>query len=184
MIRLIIAMLRPLFSAAVLLLVLVGCGDAESPAANGGTTGASISAVADTASLLVVLNTDDRFSTFVTALDSAGLAAELAQGGPFTVFAPTNAAFDALPPGTMTDLLAPERHDRLRVILEHHLLPRRLLSRGLVRAGSVQTRAGGRLRIQQTGGGVRVDSVAVLAADAEAANGVIHVLDAVLPPPG
>jgi len=183
MIRSMIAMLRPLFPIAVLLLVLVGCGDAESPAANGEPTGASISAVADTTSLLAVLNTDDRFSTFVTALDSAGLASALAQDGPFTVFAPTNAAFDALPPGTMSDLLAPERHDRLRVILEHHLLSRRLSSQALVRAGSVQTRAGEPLSIQMIDDRVHADSVAVLAADADAANGVIHVLDAVLPPP-
>jgi uncharacterized surface protein with fasciclin (FAS1) repeats len=162
---------------------LMACGDADRTASSGLGERGTLSAVTDTTSLLTVLRMDDRFSTFVTALDSAGLDSALAHGGPFTVFAPTNAAFDALPPGTVPDLLGPDGHDRLRVILDHHLLPRRLSSQALVRTGSVRTRAGGTLPVRDLDGTVQVDSIAVIASDVETGNGTIHVLDGVLPPP-
>lgn len=178
-------MLRFRLLAALLLAAgLMACGAPDSGAPRGTNDIASLSSATDTTSLLTVLRTDARFTTFVTALDSTGLDSVLAHEGPLTVLAPTNAAFDALPPGTVPDLLAPERHDRLRVILNHHLLPRRLSTQALVRAGSVRTRAGGRLPIREAGSTVQIDSIAVIASDTETGNGVIHVLDGVLPPPG
>lgn len=123
------------------------------------------------------------FSTLVAAVGAAGLADTLKGPGPFTVFAPTNAAFDALPPGTVESLLQPENRDQLVSILTYHVLPGVALSDGLagrrVGATSVQ---GGKLRIDGTGGGVRVNDANVIAADITASNGVIHVIDKVLLP--
>ena len=125
---------------------------------------------------------NEDFSTLVAAVQAAGLVDTLKSDGPFTVFAPTNAAFAALPAGTVDTLLQPENRDQLVKVLTYHVVPGAVTSDQL---------AGKRLRVQTVQGqslhvdgrnGVRVNSSSVTGADIIASNGVIHVIDRVLLP--
>ncbi len=127
------------------------------------------------------------FSTLVAALGAAGLVDTLRGDGPFTVFAPTNAAFDALPAGTVDSLLQPENVDTLRSILLYHVVPGSITSdQVLGQRLDVATVNGQTVRVDGTGGKyaatVRVNDANVTAADIIATNGVIHVIDKVLLP--
>lgn len=122
------------------------------------------------------------FSTLVAAVQAAGLEKTLRSPGPFTVFAPTNAAFAALPAGTLESLLRPENRDQLAAILTYHVAP------GVARSGDlagklldVTTAQGGSVRVDGRHG-VTVNGANVTTADIGAANGVIHVIDRVLLP--
>lgn len=122
------------------------------------------------------------FTTLVAALQAAGLEATLRGEGPFTVFAPTDAAFAALPEGTVADLLKPENKDKLIAILTYHVVPGKTLSTDLAgKALDVVTVNGAELAIDATDG-VVVGGANVTTADVDASNGVIHVIDAVLIP--
>ena len=126
---------------------------------------------------------NEDFSTLVAAVSAAGLVETLKGDGPFTVFAPTNAAFAALPAGTVESLLKPENKDQLVSILTYHVVPGAVTSDQL--AGqrlSVATVQGDTVHIDATGGGVKVDGANVTTADIIATNGVIHVIDAVILP--
>ena len=123
------------------------------------------------------------FTTLVAAVQAAGLVDTLKGPGPLTVFAPTDAAFAALPAGTVESLLLPENRDQLVAILTYHVAPDSYPAAALAgKRGRVPTAQGGRLRIDGTNG-VRVDGATVTAADVFATNGVIHVIDSVLMPP-
>ena len=126
---------------------------------------------------------NDDFSTLVAAVQAAGLVETLKGPGPFTVFAPTNDAFAKLPAGTVETLLLPENKDQLVSILTYHVVPGAVTSDQLagqeLRVGTVQ---GGSLHVNAKSGGVRVNNATVTAADIEASNGVIHVIDTVLLP--
>lgn len=125
----------------------------------------------------------DNLSTFVSAVQAAGLTETMAGPGPFTVFAPTDAAFAALPEGTLDRLLAPENRERLRILLAYHVVPGRVTSTEFAgQQVGAQTAMGSPLQIDATGGGIRVDDANVIAADIDAANGIIHVVDRVLVP--
>lgn len=122
------------------------------------------------------------FNTLVAAVGAADLVETLKGDGPFTVFAPTDEAFAALPAGTVENLLKPENKDQLTAILTYHVIP------GAVRAGDL---AGKRLSVATVNGaklhvdgrnGVKVEKANVVTADIEASNGVIHVIDSVLLP--
>lgn len=117
------------------------------------------------------------FTTLVAAVKAAGLVETLKGDGPFTVFAPTNDAFERLPEGTVESLLRPENKDRLVAILTFHVVPGRITSTDLLAASSAQTVNGAPLPI-----GLSIGNANVVAADIEASNGVIHVIDAVLSP--
>ncbi len=122
------------------------------------------------------------FSTLVAAISAAGLVETLKGDGPFTVFAPTNAAFAALPAGTVESLLLPENKDRLAAILTYHVVPGAVTSDQL--AGQrldVATVNGQTVHINGTNG-VKVNKSTVTTADIIASNGVIHVIDRVLLP--
>ncbi|MGR3795900.1 fasciclin domain-containing protein [Vannielia sp. SX4] len=122
------------------------------------------------------------FETLVAAVSAAGLVETLQGPGPYTVFAPTDEAFAALPPGTVEDLLKPENRDTLTAILTYHVVPGRAEAADLAgRRVSVLTANGGKLRINGTHG-VRVNDARVVTADVAASNGVIHVIDKVLLP--
>ena len=124
----------------------------------------------------------DGFETLVAAVKSAGLVDALKGEGPFTVFAPTDEAFAALPEGTLEDLLKPENKDKLTAILTYHVLPAAVPS-SAVNAKKVypETLEGSHLKV--TGwNSVRVDDAKVVQADIQADNGVIHVIDKVLLP--
>jgi uncharacterized surface protein with fasciclin (FAS1) repeats len=121
------------------------------------------------------------FSTLVAAVQAAGLVETLKGEGPFTVFAPTDAAFAALPEGMVDELLKPENKDRLTAILTYHLVPGAVMSGDLSDGMMVATAQGSEVTIT-TMGGVKVEGANVVAADIPASNGVIHVIDAVIMP--
>ncbi len=125
---------------------------------------------------------NDQFSTLVAAVTAAGLVDTLKGDGPFTVFAPTNDAFAALPAGTVEDLLKPENKDKLIAILTYHVVPGAVTSDQL--AGQrldVATVQGQTVHIDGRSG-VKVNKSRVTTADIIASNGVIHVIDRVLLP--
>ena len=121
------------------------------------------------------------FETLVAAAKAADLVDTLKSEGPFTVFAPTDEAFAALPEGTVDDLLKPENKDKLAAILTYHVVPGKVMSGDLSNNMMATTAQGGDLTIM-TEGGVTVNGANVTAADIEASNGVIHVIDAVILP--
>jgi uncharacterized surface protein with fasciclin (FAS1) repeats len=124
------------------------------------------------------------FTTLVKALDAAGLVETLKGEGPFTVFAPTDAAFKKLPEGTVENLLKPENKDKLTAILTFHVVPGKVMS-GDIKGKTTQaeTVEGGELSIDATDD-VMVGNAKVTKADIAASNGVIHVIDTVLMPEG
>lgn len=124
------------------------------------------------------------FGTLLAAAQAAGLAEALATTENITVFAPTDEAFAALPAGTVESLLLPENRDQLAAILTYHVLPRVLRSTDLPgRTIAVRTlNTADLLRVTKSHGAVTVDGANVVAADIQADNGVVHVIDAVLLP--
>lgn len=123
------------------------------------------------------------FSTLVTAVTAADLAGALKSDGPFTVFAPTNAAFDALPEGALAGLLEPEAKPQLQSVLKYHVVASKVLA-GDIPAGktAVTTLSGDTLTVEKRDGHVMINGAKVVAADVVADNGVIHVIDTVLLP--
>jgi uncharacterized surface protein with fasciclin (FAS1) repeats len=121
------------------------------------------------------------FSTLVTAVKAAGLVDTLSGKGPFTVFAPTNAAFAKLPAGTVESLLKPENKDKLTAILTYHVVSGKVLAADVVKLKSADTVNGKAVTIN-TANGVKVNNANVTATDVKASNGVIHVIDTVLIP--
>jgi len=121
------------------------------------------------------------FTTLVAAVQAAGLVDTLKGEGPFTVFAPTDEAFAALPAGTVEGLLKPENKDQLTAILTYHVIPAKVMSGDLSNGMSATTVQGSDVKIM-TEGGVTIDGANVVSADIEASNGVIHVIDSVILP--
>ena len=123
------------------------------------------------------------FGTLVAAVQAAGLEDTLRGPGPFTVFAPTDAAFADLPGSTLEDLLLPENRDTLTSILTYHVVPGLVPASALVGTrGRVATVNGATLLVDGTGGGVTVNGVPVETPDVDASNGIIHVISGVLLP--
>jgi uncharacterized surface protein with fasciclin (FAS1) repeats len=121
--------------------------------------------------------------TFVRAAEAADLAEELSGEGPFTLFAPSDAAFRALPSGRMNSLMRPANRDELRRLVNYHVVPGMLTSAFLSgRDINFTTAAGTALNVDGTSGRLRVNGAAVTRADIEAGNGVVHILDRVLTP--
>lgn len=123
-----------------------------------------------------------QFTTLAAALKAAGLVDTLKGAGPFTVFAPTDAAFAALPAGTVDELLKPENKDKLVAILTYHVVPGSVPASRVAGMDSATTVNGDTVDIRSAGGGVTVDGARVVMADVGASNGVIHVVDKVLMP--
>ncbi|WP_170480337.1 fasciclin domain-containing protein [Ruegeria arenilitoris] len=122
------------------------------------------------------------FNTLVAAVQAAGLVDTLKGDGPFTVFAPTDEAFAALPEGTVESLLLPENKDQLVSILTYHVVPAKVMSGDIAgKRAKVLTVQGDRLSVNAKNG-VKVNDAKVVQADIEASNGVIHVVDAVILP--
>lgn len=119
------------------------------------------------------------FKTLIAALNAAGLADTLKGSGPFTVFAPTDAAFAKLPPGTVEALL--KDLPKLKSILTYHVVAGQVFAQDVVKLTSAKTLQGQSLTIN-TQGGVQVDGARVVQADVLASNGVIHVIDSVVLP--
>lgn len=122
------------------------------------------------------------FNTLVAAVKAAELVETLKGDGPFTVFAPTDAAFANLPAGTLDELLKPESKDKLISILTYHVVPGKVLAADVVNLQSAKTVQGGEITITVEGDTVKVNEANVTATDIECSNGVIHVIDAVILP--
>jgi uncharacterized surface protein with fasciclin (FAS1) repeats len=123
-----------------------------------------------------------QFKTLAAALEAAGLVDTLKGAGPFTVFAPTDAAFAALPAGTVENLLKPENRDQLVAVLTYHVVPGRNPAAKVAGLREAATVNGETLDIATTGNVVTVHSARVVTADVNASNGVIHAIDKVLIP--
>lgn len=122
------------------------------------------------------------FNTLVAAVKAAGLAATLKGPGPFTVFAPTDAAFAKLPAGTVEDLLKPENKAKLQAILTYHVVPGQLMAKDVVKLSMAKTVNGQALTVKTSGKSVMVDGANVVKTDIGCSNGVIHVIDSVVLP--
>jgi uncharacterized surface protein with fasciclin (FAS1) repeats len=121
------------------------------------------------------------FTTLVAAVEAAGLVETLKGEGPFTVFAPTDEAFAALPEGTVEDLLKPENIEKLTAILTYHVVAGKVMSGDLTDDMMAATVQGSEVKIDLDNG-VMVQDANVVTADIEASNGVIHVIDKVILP--
>ncbi len=129
--------------------------------------------------LFATLEADGSFTILVQALSQTGLAEALAAGGPYTLFAPTDAAFAALPEGTLDGLT----DEQLADVLRHHLVAGTLRVEQAAALPEATTASGHPLALRAEAGTLRVGNAAVVRADLEASNGVIHAIDAVLMPP-
>ena len=121
------------------------------------------------------------FKTLVAAIKAAGLVDTLSGSGPFTVFAPTDAAFKKLPKGTLQKLLKPENKETLVKILTYHVVSGAVDSKA-IKAGEVPTVEGSSVKVTVKKGIIKVDKATVIKKDVKASNGIIHVIDTVLIP--
>lgn len=122
------------------------------------------------------------FNTLAAALEAADLIGALKGQGPFTVFAPTDAAFAKLPDGTVEALLKPENKEQLVAVLTYHVVPAKVKASDVVKLNSASTLQGSEVDIEVRDGVVYIDDAAVTQADVMASNGVIHVIDSVILP--
>ncbi len=139
------------------------------------------------ATIVAVASDTPSLSTLVTAVKAASLVDTLQASGPYTVFAPTNEAFEALPEGTLTTLLKPENVDQLKSILTYHVVSGKVMAQDLKDGQEITTVQGGKLTVSITDGKVYLtdakgNKVMVEKADVNADNGVVHVIGGVLLP--
>lgn len=144
-------------------------------------TAASPAPMAQAKDIVAIASGDAQFKTLTKALTAAGLVPTLQGKGPFTVFAPTDAAFAALPKGALDDLLKPANKAKLTKILTYHVVSGSVLSTSL-KSGDVPTVEKSPVKVVVSGGKVTVGGANVVKADIKASNGVIHVIDKVLMP--
>jgi len=137
----------------------------------------------DDKNIVALAANTDFLSTLVAAVTAGDLVDVLGSDGPFTVFAPTNDAFAALPAGTLESLLKPENKDQLVAILTYHVVPGKVMSTDLSDGMKAGTANGAEVTINIKDGKVMVNGANVTAADIAATNGVVHVIDAVILPP-
>jgi uncharacterized surface protein with fasciclin (FAS1) repeats len=182
-------------AAASALLVLGACSssDPEGTASADTTSPTTMAATAPSTSapeaqtIVDVAASNPQFSTLVAAVKAAGLAETLSGEGPFTVFAPTNEAFEQLPAGTVETLLKPENKDQLTGVLTYHVVAGQVMAAD-VEPGTVKTVNGASFTVSIDGGEVVItdgqgNKSKVVKTDISASNGVIHVIDTVLLPP-
>lgn len=122
-------------------------------------------------------------TTLVAAVKQAGLVDALSNAGPFTVFAPTNAAFDKLPKGTVEDLMKPENKEKLQDILQYHVYVGSLGTNLMQDGQTLNQVNGGNITISKQGDKIMINNSATIVASIPASNGIIHVIDGVLTPP-
>lgn len=135
-----------------------------------------------TGTIVDVAAANSDFSTLVAAVKAAGLVDTLNSKGPFTVFAPTNAAFAKLPAGTVESLLKPENKSQLVAILTYHVVAGKVTAADVVKLNTADTVNGKAVKIAAGHHGVKINDANVTATDIKASNGVIHVIDTVLIP--
>ena len=131
--------------------------------------------------IVEIASANKDFSTLVAAVVAGGLAETLSGTGPFTVFAPTNAAFAKLPAGTVEELIKPENKEKLVAILTYHVIAGNAMSTDLSDGQLIKTVNGQEVKVS-IGDSVKVDGATVIAPNLKASNGVIHVIDSVILP--
>ncbi len=132
--------------------------------------------------LVAVAASNNSFKILTAALKATGLDQKLASGGPYTIFAPTDEAFDALPEGVVEELLKPENRDTLIKLLTYHVVQGEKSSSTL-QSGATETLEGASVEVNVSSSGVMVNDAKVVQPDIQASNGVIHVIDKVILPP-
>ena len=176
--------MKKLLAPLAIIGLLVSCGSDDSDVATteAPTTEApTTEAPAEAQDIVAIASGNEDFTTLVAAVAAAGLVEVLQGEGPFTVFAPTNDAFAALPAGLVDKLLLEENKDVLVKIFTYHVVSGAVLAAD-VTAGEVPSVEGQNITVT-TEGGVMVNNAKVIATDIIASNGVIHVIDAVILPP-
>ena len=148
-----------------------------------GIAGGSASAYAADKDIVDTAVAAGQFKTLAAALTAVGLVDTLKGAGPFTVFAPTDAAFAKLPAGTVDTLLKPENKAKLTAILTYHVVPGAVMAADVVKLKEAKTVNGAMVAVKVDGGNVMINDAKVTTADIAASNGVIHVIDTVLLPP-
>lgn len=139
-----------------------------------------------TSDIVQTAQNTEGFATLVTALKAAELVDALKGKGPFTVFAPTDAAFEKLPEGTLDNLLKPENKSELQAVLKYHVVEGRVMAKDVTKLKEAKTLEGSKLGIETKDGAVTLkgaNQATVTGTDVKASNGVIHVVDSVLMPP-
>lgn len=159
--------------------------DTTSPATTPSETSSPSTSPATSQTIVDVAASNSSLSTLVQAVKAAGLTQTLSGSGPFTLFAPTDTAFAALPKGTLQNLLKPANKQKLVKILTYHVVPGDITSSKL-KSGSVKTVEGSSVtvKVNSTTNAVTVNNAKVTQADIPASNGVIHIINKVLLPPG
>ena len=172
--------------AATLSVVAAACSSDDSTSGSGSEPAGAAPAEPSSMTITDIVAGNEDFSTLLAAVEAAGLGETLAGDGPFTVFAPTNEAFAALPEGTLETLLEPMNVDQLSGILTYHVVPAEVMAAD-VQSGDVTTVNGATFGVAVEDGVVITDGqgnqALVTQTDLDASNGVIHVIDAVLLPP-
>ena len=179
-----------LIGALVALAVItVACTEDSSTSAGSTSSSEAMASTPDSSTMTIaeIAGSNEDFSTLAAAVEAAGLGETLSGAGPYTVFAPTDDAFAALPEGTLAELLQPANRDQLTAILTYHVVAGEVRS-GDLSSGEVTTVSGADATVSVNGASVTVtdgggDMAEVVTADIPASNGVIHVIDAVLIPP-
>lgn len=169
---------------AALAIGLAACGDDDDETTGAAATNTEQNAggTAAAGNIVEVAQKTPQLSTLVEAVVAAELVKTLEEPGPYTVFAPTNEAFEALG-GTLETLLEPANKAELAEVLTYHVVPGELTAADLSNGQMLETVQGDSLVIKVSNGNVTVNGAAVATADVEASNGVVHVIDEVLIPP-
>jgi uncharacterized surface protein with fasciclin (FAS1) repeats len=181
-------MLRIVFILS-LAIVLNACGGGNKEAAQTEEAPATETSEAESTEsmeaakdIVTVATETESLSTLVAAVKAGGLVETLQGEGPFTVFAPTNDAFNALPEGTLEGLLKPENKDQLAGILKYHVVSGKVMSTDLEDGMTASTVAGNEITVKLADGSAMINDATVVMADVETSNGVVHVIDKVLLP--
>ena len=134
--------------------------------------------------LIAAAKAAGNFTTFLKAVEAAGLTATLQKPGPYTVFAPTDTAFSKMPAGKLDDLLKPENKAKLVSLISYHIAASRLTAADLTKADEVKTLEGTEIDVDTSTDGkiIEIDEAKILGNDVEAANGILHAIDTVLQP--
>jgi len=177
------------FRASILFslsLMALGCASAEKEPASGADAADGSAASTAPKDIVDTAVGAGSFKTLVAAVKAAGLVETLKSEGPFTVFAPTDEAFAKLPAGTLEDLLKPENKEKLKAILTYHVVSGKVMAADVagMNGKTAKTVQGGELKIKVEGADVSIDNAKVVKTDIECTNGVIHVIDTVVLPPG
>jgi len=173
--------------ALAMTLLVAACSSDEDTSATTDVSPATESMAAEPATIAEIAAGNPDFTTLVAAVEAAGLGETLSSEGPYTVFAPTDDAFAALPEGTVETLLKPKNQEQLASVLTYHVVSGEIMAAD-VTSGEVTTVNGATFQVTADGSGVTItdgqgNTANVITTDIVASNGVIHVIDAVLLPP-